>query len=301
MAIEAVEQELAKPEYGSVKLMNNVDTPITPGYRPETDSTRELSQEKQNYYQGLIGMLRWICELGRLDIIMPLSQLSRYLVQARWGHLMQTFNIFAYLKSHKRKGLVFDDTKPDFSSSTFHECDWSEYYPEAGEKIPEDMPRPLGKSVSMSCFVDADHAGCQVTRRSHSGVIIFVNRAPILWFSKRQTTVETSTFGSEIVALRIAIELVEGLRYKLRMMGVPLDGPTSVFCDNKSAVDNTTKPESPLKKKHNAIAYHKARESIAAGTIRIAKEGTKTNIADMMTKLLDKNTLNELAGRCMFA
>jgi hypothetical protein len=99
---------------------------------------------------------------------------------------MQTFNIFAYLKSHKKKGLVFNDTKPDLSISTFHECDWSEYYPEAGEKILEDMSRALGKSVStsMSCFVDADHAGCQVTRRSHSGVIIFVNRAPILWFSK---------------------------------------------------------------------------------------------------------------------
>ena len=59
-----------------------------------------------------------------------------------------------------------------------------------------------------SCFVDADHAGCQVTRRSHTVVLIFVNRAPILWYSKRQNTVESSSFGSEFVAMRIAIEMI---------------------------------------------------------------------------------------------
>jgi hypothetical protein len=86
----------------------------------------------------------------------------------------------------------------------------------------------------MTCFVDADHAGCQVTRRSHTGVLIYVNRAPILWYSKRQNTVETSTFGSKYVAARIAVEMIEGLSYKLRMMGIEVDGPTTVLCDNQS-------------------------------------------------------------------
>ena len=137
-------------------------------------------------------------------------------------------------------------------------------------------------------------------RRSHTGVLIFVNRAPILWFSKRQTTVETSTFGSEIIALRIAVELVEGLRYKLRMLGVSIDGPCDVFCDNNSVVLNTTRPESPLKKKHCSVAYHKARECIAAGIIRIAKENGKTNIADILTKLVTGVVLRFLVGSCMW-
>jgi hypothetical protein len=88
--------------------------------------------------------------------------------------------------------------------------------------------------------------------------------------------------------------MVEGLRYKLRMMGVPLDGSTSVFCDNESVVKNTTRPESPLKKKANAIAYHKARESIASGAIKIAKEDGATNIADILTKLMPGPRLREL-------
>ena len=67
----------------------------------------------------------------------------------------------------------------------------------------------------ISCFVDANHAGDRVTRRSHTGVLLFCNRAPILWYSKQQNTVETSTFGSEFVAARIAAELMESLRYNV--------------------------------------------------------------------------------------
>jgi hypothetical protein len=80
-----------------------------------------------------------------------------------------------------------------------------------------------------TCFVDADHAGCQVTRRSHTGVLLYVNRTPVVWYSKRENMVEASTFGSEFIAMNTAVELIEGLRYKLRMMGIPLDGSTNVF------------------------------------------------------------------------
>ena len=65
--------------------------------------------------------------------------------------------------------------------------------------------------------------------------------------------IESSTFGSEFIALKTAVEMNEGLRYKIRMMGVPLRGPTNVFCDNKSVVTNSTVPESTLKRKHNSI------------------------------------------------
>ena len=120
--------------------------------------------------------------------------------------------------------------------SAFQECDWEEFYPGAQEAIPPNMPEPRGKSVSMTTFVDADHAGCKLTRRSHSGVLVFVNRAPILWYSKRQATVEASTFGSESIAMRQAIEMIEGLRYKLRMLGIPIDGAMKIYCDNDSVV-----------------------------------------------------------------
>jgi hypothetical protein len=142
----------------------------------------------------------------------------------------------------------------------------------------------------MSCFVDVDHAGCRETRRSHSGIIIFVNCAPILWFSKRQNTVKASTYGSELLAMRIAIEMIEGLRYKLRMMGVPIPDKCAVFCDNSAVVTNS-RPESTLQA---AINFHRVREAIALGTIKVAKKDTQSNLANILSKLMPGPKMKEL-------
>ena len=292
-AVTNVEEELSKVERC---LPTRVTTPLSQGYRPELDQSRELDPKRGQYYQSLIGVLRWICELGRVDVLVAVSMLSRYVVSPREGHLEQVFHLFAYLKHHKRSRMVFDDTEPTFDDNAFKICDWSEFYPDAEEAIPHNVPEPRGHGVVTSTFVDADHAGCKATRRSHTGVFVYVNKAPILWYSKRQNTVETSTFGSEFCAMKVAIDMIEGVRYKLRMMGIPLIGPTSVFCDNQSVVKNTTAPESALKKRHNAIAYHRAREAQAAGLIRVAWENGETNIADLLTKLMPGPRLKELVG-----
>ena len=148
------------------------------------------------------------------------------------------------------------------------------------------MPPPRGESVSTQCFVDSDHAGNTVTKRSQTGLLLFVNRAPIVWYSKRQNTVETSTFGSEFIAMKTAVEQIEALRYKLRMFGVLLEGPTNIFCDNESVFKNASIPDSTLKKKHKSICYHRSREAVGAGTVRIAKKGTTTNLSDRFTEPL---------------
>ena len=120
--------------------------------------------------------------------------------------------------------------------------------------IPDNMPTPRGHSMSTHCFVDASHGSDRVTRRSQSGILIFCNRVPIIWYSKRQNTVETSTLGSEFQAIKNAAELTEALQYKLRMFNVPIEGATNVFCNNEAVYKNTSLPESTLKKKHHLIA-----------------------------------------------
>ena len=114
--------------------------------------------------------------------------------------------------------------------------------------------------------------------------MIFVNGSPIKWYSKRQNTVEASAYGSEYTALMIAGEMIEALRYKLRMMGIALDGPANGFVDNESVVFNTTIPSSCLKKKHNSTNYHKTRELVAHGVMRICHEPGVTNSSDVLTK-----------------
>ena len=108
--------------------------------------------------------------------------------------------------------------------------------------LPHCIPDLLGNSVQNICYVDANHTGDLLNIKSHSGIFIYVNITPVIWYLKRQNTLETSSFGLEFVALSDAIELFEALRYKLICFGVRLDGLDSIFCDNKLVVTNASVP-----------------------------------------------------------
>jgi hypothetical protein len=161
--------------------------------------------------------------------------------------------------------------------------------------MPHDMPRPRGRPVTTTMFVDASHAANKKTCRSHSGFLLFVNRATILWFSK---TVESSMFSSEFIALRSGTEVAQYMRFKLRMFGVPIIKyhATNVFCDNESVVKNSTKIESILNKKHSSVAYHYIRWAVAAGIISVAWIPTGENLSDVFTKRLAEVVRDYLFG-----
>jgi hypothetical protein len=109
-----------------------------------------------------------------------------------------------------------------------------------------------------------------------------------------------SSFGSEYVALRVATEMIKALRYKLRMMGIPIEGPADVLCDNEAVVKNSSIPESTLKKKHLSICYHLVREAAAAMIIRVGWERGTSNLADILTKLMPGSKKRELAGMILY-
>ena len=188
--------------------------------------------------------------------------------------------MFAYLRKHPDMGrLAYDSKAPHVDELAFVQGNnWKNFYGDVEEELPPRIPEPQGSPVIISAFVDADHAGNFVARCSHTGIIIFVQNAPIKWFLKRHNMVEAATFGSEFVALRICKELIFALRYKLWMFGVPFEGPTNIFCDNCGVVLNSSSPELTLQKKHNAIKYHVVREAAEAGILRIGKEDGTTNL-----------------------
>ena len=286
-AIENIEQTLAETNQ---RLPTKCRTPLSSGYRPELDTSPKLKSEGLQRYQELIGILRWAVELGRVDILLETALMSTHSALPRRGHLEQLHHIFGYLKINPKRKLFFDPQHPNIDERAFKEHDWFEFYRDPKERLPSDSPKPRGNMVSTHCFVDSDHAGDKVMRRSQTGIRIFVNRAPILWYSKRQNTVETSTFGSEFIAMKTAVEQVESLRYKQRMFGVPLEGPTNMFCDNEAVFKNVSIPDSTLKKKHTSICYHRCREAVASCMVRVAKEGTLRNLSDLFTKPLPQAT-----------
>ena len=267
-------------------LPKKADLPITRDYRPEIDISLELTPNDASHFQSLIGVLRWIVELGRVDIAVEVSMLSSCLALPRRGHLQQVYHIFAYLKKHHNAEMVFDPTRPEIDMSLFERKDWStsEMDMETKEELPPNMPEPRGIGFVMRAYVDADHAADSMTRKSRTGFLVFLNNAPIYWMSKKQTSVETSSFGSEFIAMKLCTEYVRGLRYKLRMLGISCEEPTYVYGDNKSVLCNTTIPESTLKKKSHSIAYHFVREGVARDEWRTAYVNTHLNPSDMLTK-----------------
>jgi len=283
-AVKNVEAWLAKKNNA---LPRKAEAPFKPGYRPEIDVSRELRHEDASYYQSLIGILRWIVELGRVDICLEVSMMSSHLALPREGHLECLYHMFAYLKKYHNAEMVFDPTEPTIGDQAFKKADWT--YSNILEKdrkevLPPNMPKPRGKGFVIRCYVDADHAGDSVTRKSRTGFVVYLNNAPVYWYSKRQGSIESSTYQAEFTAMKEATEYIRALRYRLRMMGIPVEGPAYIFGDNQSVLANTSNPGSMLKKKCAAIAYHLVREAVARNEILTAYINTHDNIADLLTK-----------------
>ena len=106
-----------------------------------------------------------------------------------------------------------------------------------------------------------------------------MDMSPISWKSKKQNNVEGAIFGSEFIAMKLGMEDSRALRYNLRMMGVPIDGPTFVYGDILSIM-------STLKKKLSSVAYHVCRESVAMGENLTSHIRSQLNPADLCTKVI---------------
>jgi hypothetical protein len=201
------------------KLPSKALSPMTLEYKPELDESNKLDKNGITMYQELIGELRWAIEIGRVDILHEVSLLSSYQASPCKGHLEQLIHIFEFLKQKPKLTLYFDPSDPQIDPTTFNGSTAEEFkdiYRDAQEQKPDHMPIPRG------WVVDSSHAQDKKTRRSHTGFVIFVNRVPIIWYSKRQNTVETSIFSSEFIALKTCMESIVGLRIKLMMFGIPI-------------------------------------------------------------------------------
>jgi len=185
-AIDVVEC-LFKEDGEGYSLKSKVKNPFPTGYRPELDDTDNLDPSllPASCFMQLIGILCWAVELGHIDIFQEVSVLSQYQVNPR----------LVYLKKPLDWGrLVYDSKTPDINKSHFNsKANWTEFYGDVKEELPPNMPEPCGKPVTISAFVNANHAGNVVTHRSHTGILIFVQNAPIIWYLKHQNTVESAT------------------------------------------------------------------------------------------------------------
>ena len=193
--------------------------------------------------------------------------------------------MFAFLKRKHNSELVLDPSEPNIEYDQFKVEDWTNTpYGKGCVDEGNNFPEPRGLGFKIIAYCDADHAGDMITRRSRTGFIVYLNNSPIYWLSKKQASVETSSYGSEFTAMKHCCEYLRGLRFKLKMMGIPCAMPSFIFGDNKSVLINSTVPHSALKKKSCAISYHFIRDGVSKDEWRIAYVPSDQNRADILSK-----------------
>lgn len=263
-------------------------SPLTKGDHPELDSSELLGVEDIQIYQSLIGALQWTIQIGRFDVSTAVMTLSRFRAAPRQGHMDRVKRVHGYLSKMRHAVIRIRTEMPDYSDIPEKVYDWTyTCYHGAKEEIPKDAPRPLGKPVKTTTFFDANLFHDLISGRSVTGVLHLLNKTPIDWYSKLQSTIETATFGSEYVAGRTATDQVVDLRTTLRYLGVPIEGSSMVFGDNETCINTASIPHSKLHKRHNALSYHRTREAVAAGITRLHHVRSEKNPADILSKHWD--------------
>ena len=258
-------------------------TPLVAGDHPETDLSEFCDHDQIKQYQTIVGQLIWITGLERYDIAVHVTTMSRFRQQPRVGHLARLKRIIGYLANFPHGSLRFRTHEPDYSNLPHKEYDWQRtVYSGAQEEVPLDIPEPKGKHVTTATCVDANLHHDQVMGRAVTACL--VNATPTHWHTKMQATVETATFGSEIVAARIAADQIIDLRYTLMYLGVPIRVNSYMFGDNLSVADSASIPTSTLSKKSTLASYHQVREASAAGYLQFSWKDGKSNLADILTK-----------------
>ena len=250
--------------------------PLPHGYKPEMDTTDECNADHTLRYQQLIRIFLWAVAL-----------MSQYQMNPRKVNLEVFYVIFHLLWNNTKKMKVMDSSTQMIDKNVFNynSC-WVVFYGDVAEEDLPQMSEPLSDPVLTSTFVYSDHASNISTRISHTGILLFIYSGIIKAFIKQQNTSESRTLVSELVAPHIAMDVIVELRNKLNSVGVPLKGPTVIYCYNQGVVKNTIVPEYTLNKKHNSINYHGVREVATSEILRTGKEDTATNLAEPLTKLV---------------
>jgi hypothetical protein len=228
--------------------------------------------------------MQWAVSIRRLDIVTAVMSLSSFHAMPRRGHLERAKQIYGYLRKMKEATIQVLTNEPDYSDYQDPEYNWSSpVYGDVKEIIPTDIPEPKGKYITLSHYFNVNLYHDMVTRRSITAILHFLNQTPIDWYSKKQATVKTATFGSEFITARTTINQIIDLQMTLRYLGIPIQ-ESYVFGDNKTVIDTSSTPHAILHKRHNALSFHYVREAVASKYVTIFHLPGEYNPADILSK-----------------
>ena len=244
--------------------------------------TSELCNDEQiRQYQTLIGQLMWAVTLGRFDIAASVMTTSSSLCRTP---PMSPKDV-AYMANLPHGAIRYRTHEPEYSDLPHKDYDWAmTVYTCAREELPHNLPKPLGKQVTSTHYVDANLHHDLITGKAVTAILHMLNATPVHRHCKRQLTVETETFGSEFVAPRTTANQINDFHLKLIYMGIPINPKSYMLGDKKAVVTNATISTSTLSTRYHLAAYHRVLEATAAGYLQVHWKDGKSNPTDILSK-----------------
>ena len=183
---------------------NIYSTPIVTGDHPEEDDTKLLDSKDHRKYQIMIGMLNWLVSIGCFSISFAISSLVRFIAFPRKSQLDRLIHVFGYVKKYPNRRILINFRNPILT------VEFQSDYPDATEAFDAYLPKALVPALvpgmDITALVNFDHTHDWTTRRSITGLFIFVGSTPVMAMSKRQGAIETSTYGAEFNAIKTAMK-----------------------------------------------------------------------------------------------
>ncbi|GJW93705.1 hypothetical protein Tco_0173377 [Tanacetum coccineum] len=244
-----------------VPLINlyRVDTPMVE--KSKLDEDKEGKAVDPSHYRGMIGTLLYLTA-SRPDLQFSICMCARYQARPTEKHLHAVKRIFRYLRGTVNRGLWY----------------------------------PKDSLIALTAFADADHAGCQDTRRSTSGSMQFLGDRLVSWSSKRQKSAAISSTEAEYIAMSGCCAQILWMRSQLTDYGLGFN-KIPMYCDNKSAIALSCNNVQHSRSKHIDIRFHFIKEHVENGVIELYFVNTKYQVADTFTKALARERIEFLINK----
>ncbi|GJU39378.1 retrovirus-related pol polyprotein from transposon TNT 1-94 [Tanacetum coccineum] len=275
-----------------------VDTPMVE--KSKLDEDKEGKAVDPSHYRGMIGTLLYLTA-SRPDLQFAICMCARYQARPTEKHLNAVKRIFRYLKGTVHRGLWYPK---DSSIALTAFAEPTEKHLNAVKRIfrylkgtvHRGLWYPKDSSIALTAFADADHAGCQDTRRSTSGSMQLLGDRLVSWSSKRQKSAAISSTEAEYIALSGCCAQILWMRSQLTDYGFRFN-KIPMYCDNKSAIALCCNNVQHSRSKHIDIRFHFIKEHVENGVIELYFVNTEYQLADIFTKALGRNRIEFLINK----
>jgi hypothetical protein len=180
-----------------------------------------LDEDCIQQYQSLIGSMQWAISIGHFDIAVHVMSMSSFRTLPRRGHLDWAKRMVGYLSKFRLAEIWVLTNELDYSDVERIKYDWTKsVYGDISEIIPKDTPPPLGGFITLTHYQDTNLYHDIITGRSVTGILHFMNKKPIDWYSKKQATIKMATYRSEFISAWTCIDQIVDLHLTLRYLGI---------------------------------------------------------------------------------